>query len=366
MWDKEDNENVATENRDLHHRRDDPVSVRGGSCIAKALRYNHHGVALLMSGGQDDKAIAILRLGLVHMKSEISSDALPCTSTTATGTTNSTSSVQSSHSNPLLVVAPRPLQVPPPFSVSASTHHHFVKMTSAPVYQSRRAIHDDPVFVYTKAFTFQNTSDDPQSTTICVRHTRTNDEEMEVYVAQQGHSIFNSQIINTEILSATIIYNLALAIHMKAKQGARRNSSSSNTARRALVLYEMCIKFLTPLLAPAATDTSFSVFQEVVGGVDGGAARTTRMTPSPATTMNLPALYLAMVCCNNMAHLVYIQEGDFEKWQVVISSLQCLLDMYCRSSSELCDFESPFLDSDMAGFKWNCMLVTLPITAKAA
>ncbi len=253
-----------------------------------AVTLNHKAVLLLMSGSQEDEAIKVLKLGLSLMKADLVSN-------TSSASNQINSAQQEGQS---LSSATR--------RCHRSTRHYPRKIMAVPVHRPRSV--DDSFYIYAYAFTFQQSN--------------------------QEKSL--SSMLEVEMLSATIIYNIALALNIKA---IRTNCLTLQI--RSLRLYEMSMGLLNGLLMPEKNTNK-----------------------GPHFISNI-AVHVANACCNNLANLAFLQ-GDFERSRTMMNKLQYLLTLASNNGDESSSSSSVFHETDIQGFRWNIMFMCPPTAAEAA
>jgi hypothetical protein len=174
-------------------------------------------------------------------------------------------------------------------------------------------------------------------------------EEEHIYLYKSAFTVeadeSSSRLISVDMMSAVIIYNMALCISLKS---IRMNSS--NLQDRSLRLYEMCLSLLNPVCGAAGKDTAGC------------------------------HLLLLAACSNNIAQVAY-QRCDYDHARSMMCSLQHLLSItlekrrrepHCHDHSgdqeeQASLFEEcPFADADIQGFTLNIMCSSPPMTARAA
>lgn len=287
-----------------------------------AIKLNHEAVILLMSGSDEEKAMEVLKLGLSQVKSDLASSARSSPSTSRPSSLSKCQDdehdCKDSKDSKEVIPRRRAANAVPPSRCSCDDDHSHVRILSQPVYQSRQW-DDDGFYLYANAFTFDLSNFD--------------------------ESIFPppSSMIDTEILSATIIYNLALALTTK---GIRANSSS--VLRRSMRLYEMSMGLLSKIIMLPRTIHS--------------------------KRRNLSyefALNVAIACSNNLGQLAY-RQGDYDRSETMRGTLQYMLSLPLLDDDD--DDESRlqrsrrivFTETDMRGFKLNIMFMYPPTLAPLA
>lgn len=157
-----------------------------------------------------------------------------------------------------------------------------------------------------------------------------------------------SRLINVDLLSAIMIYNMALCVSLRSMR-----TNSSNMQERSLRLYEMCLGLL------------HTIHRRNGGEEDTG---------------GYVLLYAA--CSNNVAQVAY-QLCDYERSRLMMSSLQNLINVtlnekrrrHEQDASSTADYDdlSPAAasscllgDDDIQGFTLNIMCSYPPTTARAA
>ncbi len=259
------------------HRGNDPLASRRA-----AIRLNHEAVVLLRSGMDEEKAMDILKLGLGSVKSGISAAV-----SSAPNQLDQTS-CSADRDRP-----------------SAPARQDYSQIVPVPVCTSNSC--DDTFYLYANAFTFKRST------------------------SEESHS---PSLVEAEMLSATIIYNIALALHIKA---IRTNCTTHQ--RRSLRLYEMSMGLINNMIMQQNENNDPSI------------------TPSCA-------MRLAIACSNNMALLAFVL-CDFERSRDMLNTFQNLLSTSSASTNDQ-DFSLLFHDADIQGFKLNIMFMNPPTAAPAA
>lgn len=272
-----------------------------------AMMLNHEAVILLMSGSDEDLAMDALKLGLTHVKSDLASG----TRSSRLSTTSSSQYHQDTgHTHDNQEEGIQPSQG----ARSAGDRSVVARIVPIPVHQTRPWNQEDGFYLYANAFTFDVSNLDE---TRCPPL---------------------SSMIDTEILSATIIYNLALALTTKAIR-----TSSPSLLKRSIRLYEMSMGLLNNII----------MFQQ----------RTTTLPEE----RNLPCDFvwnIAIACSNNLGQLAYLQ-GDYALSQTMRSTLQYFLSAV-HESGGLRPSRILFSEMDMRGFKMNIMFMYPPTLAPMA
>jgi hypothetical protein len=146
-----------------------------------------------------------------------------------------------------------------------------------------------------------------------------------------------SSSVDSETLSAAIIFNLALALTMKALR-----TNSSDLLRRAMRLYEMCMELVRKIIANQEQTLSYEL-----------------------------ALTVAIACSNNLGQLAYSQ-CENELGQNMRRTLQCLLSIP-DSLSLITDQDEAsginrllFSENDIQRFSLNVLFMHPPTSAATA
>jgi hypothetical protein len=174
--------------------------------LLRAVELNYKGVCLLKSGRKDEEqAITVLKQSLACVKSDLSPEDSSAASTTAPNRTEANASWSRGHSylyprqrsTKRKRGAVRPLLAStPPEDDRPIAHDSFI----VPVQVHESNSLDDNLYVFTKAFVFQlcgGYNGEPRHQADCLGRP-------------------SSFTVDTELLSATIIYNIGLALHIKA------------------------------------------------------------------------------------------------------------------------------------------------------
>ncbi len=262
------------------------------SCRRSAIILNNDAIVLLLTSVIDDeKARKILKLGLICVKYDL----FPARST----------GLDELHSGL------SPVETNSPSLCNSLDHSHVVHFV--PVSLPSPKSLGDSFYLYSNAFTFRSSN-------------------------QEGES-HPSLPIDAEILSATIIYNIALVLNIKALQ-----TNCSILQRRSLKLYEMSVGLINSMIIHESEEK--------------------KMYSVLSTSRKNNATRLAIACSNNMAQLAFLQ-GNFERARTMLNTLEYLLSAGSVSSNGQ-DVSLLFHDDDMSGFKLNIMFMYPPTTASLA
>jgi hypothetical protein len=270
-----------------------------------AIKLNHEAVILLKSGCEEDKAMEILKLGLTVVKSDLAGAA----------PSQSLPKCQDDH----LADSQEVQQRPPTNLLSPSCHcdkeERLARLVPIQVFHTKPLNEDEEFYLYRNAFIFDLSNID---------ETRCSPL---------------SSMFDTEILSATIIYNLALALTTKAMR-----TNSSSLLRRSIRLYEMSMGLLNNM-------------------VIGSRSNHVKERSFPCDV----AWNVAIACSNNLGQLAYLQ-GDYDQSQTMRSTLQYLLSkpLYACHESRLRSNRLLFTEADLRGFKSNIMFMSPPSLAPMA
>lgn len=284
-----------------------------------AIKLNHEAVTLLMSGLEEDKAMEMLKLGLTYVRYDLVPTApapQPSLSSQnrqderfrfdgmgqrrcAVNETQTFMCRRKDHPERRFMVLSMPM----------SYGHHARRM---PFFNDAAEL-----YLYTNAFSFDPSNFDNS------RHSPP------------------SGMIDAEILSATIIYNLALGLTMKAMR-----TNCSSLLRRSMRLFEVCIQLLRRIIMLPRNDNE---------------------------ELHLPyelAVSVGVACSNNLGQLAFFQ-CDYELGQSMRRTLQCFLSMYDSLPSiggreSLSGNASLFSESDLQRFSLNIMFMTYPPTSAAS
>lgn len=296
---------VPNSSRNLQYQNDILCPVR-----YEALRMNHEAVKILMSGKGEEKALLILKLALARMKENLAFPSLQETRRSSTTRISSKAS-SSEHGEGL-----KYMNTDTGLLHSARNRNHLcnhLKMVPVSLSMTEDSVCDSSsFFFYTKVFTFR----------------RGSGNLVEINMLP---SCLSSMIIDSEILSSIIIYNIALTLTVK---GLRTNNSMM--LKRALDLYKL----------------SLALQQQA------------HIMPS------LCIKSLAIVCWNNLGHIAYLL-GHFEHVQNMRRMLHTLLlTLPTHEGEQTTDaaYDTLFLfdDMDIQGFKSNIMFMYPPKIAPAA
>ncbi len=273
-----------------------------------AVTLNHKAVLLLMSGSQEDEAIKVLKLGLSVMKTDLVAN---------------TSSACHQH---LLAEQGGQSLSSDTIRCFGSRRHDPPQIMAVPVHRPRSV--DDSFYIYAYAFTFQQSN--------------------------QENSL--SSMLEVDVLTATIIYNIALALNIKA---IRTNCMTLQI--RSLRLYEMCMGLLNGLII---LEKNRNKVPPIISNIAIDVANEKNRNKVPPIISNI-AIDVAKACCNNLANLAFLQ-GDFERSRTMMNTLQYLLALAPDYGEESSSSSSVFQATDIQGFRLNIMFMCPPTTAEAA
>lgn len=282
-----------------------------------AIKLNHEAVTLLMSGSEEDKAMEILKLSLVYVKSDLAPRSTPASSPPPASPKSPRSRDCKDDQEQQRYPVHKMQTLRCRHNDRPSRHS---SMRAMPVHDNSILpfVKDASLSLYTNAFAFDLSN------------------------FEDSTCSHPSSSVDSETLSAAIIYNLALALTLKALR-----TNSSDVLRRAMRLYEMCMELVRKIMMlPGHANQEETLSYEL-------------------------ALTVAIACSNNLGQLAYSQ-CENELGQSMRRTLQCLLSIPDSLSLITDQDESSginrllFSENDIQRFSLNVLFMHPPTSAATA
>lgn len=317
------------------------------SCNLEAIQLNNEGILLLMSVEKVEYAICCFRQSLASIKKL--EEVVPL-------------NVDHHHHQSMLSWSCRESTnwaqpPPPPLPQLISHQHEYYDAPPTilhPVQIYKPTVVDDFFYVCTKAFFIQPPSLDDQ-------------------YHNHMHSGSEGELASPELLRASVIYNMALTLHVKGIQ-----SQCRRLQQQSLGLYVASYRLVHDSILPFNTNHSMKTDDTAYyANANNDLNRTRIKCHTEATSCMIGSLLMA--CCNNMGHLAYYLGDDFGRSWRTMSNLQYLLTWFFANmknhtsnatgsgAANTTPFSCVLLDyADIKGFQWNVKFMYPPTNASAA